>query len=222
MQTLFLVTGILLGCGLAWWAGKSYDRSQKKSMIRDLESRLRFSQGESLKLKEKVATMKGEVVSLQKNLNDQKLHHAEQLTTLGTSFKKGVLALGVCYFAVGITLGGVGAWFSATIQTEAKNIVEKAQLDFDARVAIEKAEYYKQKASGLTKDLKNMEEKFRALSVDKEVLVAKFRILLASMSPNQTLDGFGLDYSRLKKSLKNETRDQDAAIELPVLNMIKL
>ena len=215
MSAVFLMLGLLAGAAAAGWFVKSSEQIRFASRIRDLESKLRYSQGETLNLKEQITTVRAEITVVQKTLTEERAGHTAVLTQMAASFKKGILALAATYFAVGLAFGGTTGWFGASWRLGAREAGEKAHLEMDARLAELKVEPLQKQLDQSKESSSFFERALREERVARAVALTKLQILLESVYPQKAGDGLALDEQKLKRNLKDkiETAYQD----LPLL-----
>ena len=213
METAFILLGLLACAVLAWKAGQSIEQAKHLSRIRDLESKYRFSQGENSGLKEKLTGLQGEVAVLHKSLEEERDSKNIAIGRMAESFKKGLILAGVVYFAVGISLGGVVSWFATGARAEAKNLVRRTELELGRQLSDLKAEVLEKRVQEMQKTLEALRFELNEERVEKTVAVTKLQILLQSLSVQKGIEGFVLNYHKLRENLnreielKNSTRD---------------
>jgi hypothetical protein len=201
MESIFLTLGILLGGILAWWRAQSIERAKHVSRAQDLESKTRLAQGETLKLKEQVVKMNGEMAALRSSLDEERQSKTQALVQLALSFKKGLLALTTGYLAIGIIVGGTTGWLGAQAQNNHQPEMTQAQT---------KVEMYE-------KQIERLQYNFDANQIillkereEKAIAQAKLAILLESLSPKKGPEGFELDYAKLKEKLQNQASSESS------------
>ena len=213
MTTVFLMIGLLLGGITAWHFVKSMEQTRHLTRIRELESKYRFSQGENTDLKEQMISLRGEVAVLQKNLDEERVSKNTVIAGLTESFKKGVLVMGITYFACGISLGGVISWFAASARAEARGLVRTTELELNRQLAVLRAEVLEKQAGEMQKNIDALRLELTDEKVEKTVALTKLRILLQSLSSQKGVEGFVLDYQRLKENLNREIEVKPAQRE---------
>lgn len=203
--------------GLAVWSlAKKIEEARHLSRIRELESRFRLSQGEALNLKEQMASIKGEMAVLQRNLEEERVSKSAVINEMALSFRKGALTLTAIYFAVGISIGSVSSWFAATWRAEARMIQTSAIETVNYELFKIKAELYEKRAAENELDLKRAKEEAREERIQKVIALTKMQILLESLSPKRGEEGFLLDYQKLKKSIRNEMKAEPIGVKMGV------
>lgn len=216
MDILFLTMIAALAGAAVWSITKKTEEARHLSRIRELESRVRLSQGEALGLKEQMATIKGEMAVLQRSLEEERVGKTAALSAMALSLKKGALTLTAIYFAVGISLGSLSSWFAATWRAEAKMIRTSALETMSHELFKIKAELYEKRALENEQELKRIREEIHEERVQKAIALTKMQILLQSLSPKRGEKGFLLDYQKLKKSVRNEIKAEPIAVQMGV------
>lgn len=199
MSAVFLMLGLLAGGAGAWQWVKSSEQIRFASRIRELESKIRYSQGETLALKERLTVVQAQMAAAAQTLAEERSTHAAALSAMTASFKKGLLALTAAYFTVGLVFGGTAGWFGASWRLGARQTAEKSRLEMDARLA------------GLQVELlgKQLEELRHSSGI--------FELALRSVYPQKSGDGFFLDEQKLKKNLRDKIEIESSYQDLPVL-----
>ncbi len=221
MNNLIIFIEILFVGFVAWWSGKSLERTQNIARIRELESKTRLAQGESAGLKEQMGTLRSEVTSLQKSLNESRFAHTTSVTQLTQSFKKGLLVLTTVYFAVGLSLGGVFFWQAATWKIEKRSVSEKGEMELNTRLAQVQAQILEKQVDELQKNLEASRKAYQEEREQKTIVMTKLQILLSSLSFEKRIKGFALDYDKLKKNLKSKVDFSSGTQDFPVMAVTK-
>ena len=217
MNNLLIFIEIIFVGFVAWWSGKSLERTQNIARIRELESKARLSQGESSNLKEQLNVLRGEVGALQKSLNEARLAHTSSITQLTHSFKKGLLVLTTVYFSVGLSLGGVFSWQAATWRIEKRNVSQKAEMELNTRLAQVQTQILEKQADELQKNLEASQKAYQEEREQKTIVMTKLQILLSSLSFEKKVKGFVLNNDKLKKNLRSQVEFASSKQEFPVM-----
>ena len=143
MSALFLMLGLISGGAGAWWLVKFAAEGMYTARIRELESKLRYSQGETLTLKEQITAVRAQIAAAEKNLTEERAAHTSALCQMAASLKRGILALSAAYFTVGLVFGGTTGWLGASWKLGAHQGAEKSQLEVNAQLAELKVELLK-------------------------------------------------------------------------------
>ena len=218
MSALFTMLGILAGGGAAWYLVKSSEHLRYASRLRELESKFRYVQGETLTLKEQLITAKAQMAAAEKTLLDERTTHTALLSRVTESFKKGILVLTGAYFSVGLIFGGTAGWFGAGWKIGAGQAAERSQYEMDARLANLKAEFLQKQVDQLARSSDFFEQTLREERVAKAVAMTKLQILLDSVYPEKSGGRLQLDESRLRKNLKEKIEIDSPHSDLPILN----
>jgi hypothetical protein len=216
MELIFWTAAAALIGAVVWTIAKKTEEARHLSRIRELESRFRLSQGEALNLKEQMATMKGEMAALQRNLEEERVSKSAVINEMALSFRKGALMLTAVYFAVGISLGSVSSWFAATWRAEAKMIRANAVETVDYELFKIRAELYEKRATENELELKRVREEAREERIQKVIALTKMQVLLESLSPKRGEEGFSIDYQKLKKNIRNEMKAEPIGVSMGV------
>ena len=216
MGTTFWIVVTAFAAMGAWGLAKRLEETRHVSRIKELESKFRFSQGETLNLREQMAALRGEVTLLQKDLERERAGKAAALNEMALSLKKGALVLTAVYFAVGISLGSVSSWFAATWRAESKTVQVNAMEKMSYELFKIKAELYEKRALENENALEILKKEIQEERIQKVIALTKMQILLESLSPKRGEDGFLLDYQRLKKNIKNEMKAEPVAVKMGV------
>ncbi len=218
MSAVFLMLGLLAGGAGAWRLVKSSEQARFASRIRELESKIRYSQGETLAFKERLTAARAEMAAAAQTLAEERTHHAAALSTLLASFKKGILALTAAYFTVGLVFGGTAGWFGASWRLGARQASEKSQLEMNARLAGLQVELLGKQLDELRHSSGIFELALREEKVARVVAMTKLQILLESVYPQKSGEGFFLDEQKLKKNLRDKIEMEPSYQDLPVLH----
>ncbi len=216
METIFWALAAAVAGTAVWNLAKKMEESRQLSRIRDLESRYRLSQGEALNLKEQMATIRGEMGVLQKSLEQERGDKSAALAAMALSLRKGALVLTAVYFAVGISMGSVSAWFAATWRAESKTVQANALETMGHELFRIKAELYEKRAEENALELKRLREEIQEERIQKVIALTKMQILLESLSPRKGEEGFSIDYQKLKKNIKNEIKTEPISVKMGV------
>ena len=218
MSAIFLMLGLLAGGVGAWRLVKSSEQIRFASRVRELESKIRFSQGETLALNERLTAVQAQMAAAAQTLVDERTHHAAALSAMTASFKKGILVLTTAYFTVGLVFGGTAGWCGASWRLGARQTAEKYQLEMDARLAGLQVELLGKQLAELRRDSGIFEQALREEKVARAVAMTKLQILLESVYPQKSRDGFFLDEQMLKKKLSSKIEPESSYQDLPVLH----
>ncbi len=218
MSAIFLMLGLLAGGAGAWQLVKSSEQTRFASRIRELESKIRFSQGETLALKERLTVVQTQMAVAAQTLSEERTHHAAALSAMTASFKKGILALTAAYFTVGLVFGGTTGWFGASWRLGARQTAEKSRLELDARLAGLQVELLGKQLEELRRSSGIFELAMREEKTARAVATTKLQILLESVYPEKSGEGFFLDEQKLKKNLRDKIEMESSYQDLPVLH----
>lgn len=216
MSAIFLMLGLLAGGSAAWWLVKSSEQLRYASRIRELESKFRYTQGETLILKEQLAAVRTQMAAAEKTLGEERANHATALSMMAASLKKGILVLTAAYFSVGLVFGGSTGWLGASWKLGAQETAEKSRLEMDARLAGVKVELLEKQLDQLKQSSTFFERALREERVARAVAMTKLQILLESVYPQKSGGGLALDEQRLKENLKNKI-EVETSYDLPML-----
>lgn len=212
MQGFLTLFGCALGAGISWWVVRSFEQTRFRSTIQALEAKLRYSLGESSQLKEQITHLQGETVSLRKTLDDERIDKTRAMAQLTESFKKGILMLGTGALCFGLILGGGTSWWTATVQADSKHRMVRTELEIDARLAGLKVDVLEKQIQDLRVTLDRLTNILADERAEKNVASAKLQILLESLSFNKGIEGFGVNYEKLRQNLQTpepQTAPQD-------------
>ena len=218
MSAIFLLLGLLAGGAVATWFVSSSEHTHYTSRVKDLESKLRYAQGETVNLKEQLTSVRAQVLVTEKTLMEERLNHTTALSAMTVSFKKGILALTTAYFTVGLVFGGSAGWFGASWRVGGNQAGEKSRLEMGARLAELKSDLLQRQLDQLKESSTFFERALREERVARAVALTKLQILLESVIPQKSGEGFSLDEQRLKKNLKDKIEVESAYPEMPVLH----
>ena len=218
MSAIFLMMGLTAGAAAAWWLVQSSEQARFGARVRELESKLRYSQGETLGLKEQLTVVRTQMAAAEKTLADARANHAAALSGMAASFKRGLLALTTAYFTVGLVFGGTAGWFGASWKLGAGQTGEKARLEMEAGLGELKVELLQKQLNRLEQSSDFFERALREERVARAVALTKLQILLESVYPQKSGDGLALDEQRLKKNLKDKLELETPYQDLPMLH----
>jgi hypothetical protein len=212
--TFFIV---LTGCAVAWWGAKTYERMKHAGRIRDLESKIRLAQGETFQLREQVSLLKGEVSVLHKTITEERVSKQTALTAMTESFKRGMLTVGMMAMAAGIAVGGGVSWQAATWRVEAQKAGLHYETELQNRLNALKVEYLEKQLNRYEKEMDRYRIGWQEEQVEKAVAQTKLEIIMNSLAPQKGIEGFALDYKKMKDSLKQNPEKGIVAEDLALL-----
>ena len=216
MSAIFLIIGLFAGAAGIGWFVKSSQEARFGARVRELESKLRFSHGEILNLKENLTTVRAQAVAAEKTLTEERMQHTTALSMMAASFKRGILALTAAYFTAGLVFGGSAGWFGASWKLGASEAREKTQFEMDARLAGLKAELLQKQVDRLAQSSDFFEKALREERVVRAVAMTKLQILLESVTPVKGGEGFWVDDQKLKKNLKDKVEVDVSYKDFPI------
>lgn len=133
MVIINFIFGMLAAAAAAWWVTRTVTERKQNTLIYNLESKIKTAESSALHLKEQVGTLRGEVVSLQKTLSDERVSKQEALNSLTGAFQKGIIGIAMAAFVTGSGIAGGFAWMAsgwhAELKLSAKNTEEKVQYE---------------------------------------------------------------------------------------------
>ncbi|MDA9101101.1 hypothetical protein N9K06_00345 [Omnitrophica bacterium] len=208
-MTIFIGLCAFMAGGFgAWHLTRKFQDSRLEGRVHDLESRLRYTQQESAKLKETLAVQRGESSALKNTLQQERTHHANRYLKLGVGFRNALLftTFGT-FFMTSAVVGGL-AWFTSSIWNESRvsRVIAEAEtsaLFYQTKVSeLQAALTFKQS------ELSDLKTRLVDQQVEKEVAVTKLQILLDSLSFQGGVQGFTIDYQKLRDNLKSNIEGQ--------------
>jgi hypothetical protein len=185
--------------------------------VRELESKIRLAQGETFQLREQLSLLKGEVSILQKTLGEERISKQNALATLTESFKRGILATGMMALAAGVVVGGGVSWQAATWRVEAKKAADGYEIEMQNRVNSLKVEFMERQITRYEKELDHYRLAWHDEQVAKAVAQTKLEILMSSLAPQKGVEGFVLDYKKMKNGLKENAKPALSGEDLALL-----
>lgn len=198
-----IIIGSVVACGMAaWWGTKTYERVKAAARVRELESKIRLAQGETVQLREQLGLLKGELSILQKTLSEERVSKQTALAAISESFKRGVFAVGTMALAVGVISGGSVSWQAATWRAEAQKAHHNYEADLQNRLNGLKVEFMEKQILRYEKELDQYRGAWHEEQVQKAVAQTKLEIIMTSLAPQKGVEGFALDYKKLKNGLK--------------------
>lgn len=193
-----IILGFILVFG-SWSVGRALEKSRQARHLHDLEAKLRIAHTETSGLREQMSVLKGQMLTLQKNLDEERESKASALREMALSFQKQMMAGAICFFAAGGILTGSLSWYVASVRAEAKHAVQTTAKTLEYQLASVRMELYEKEMGRLEKSLEAAEAALIEDRVEKTVAVTKLKIILESLSREKT--GFELDFQKLEREL---------------------
>ena len=206
MQMVQMMLGLGVGALLTWWIVRYVESSKHLSRIHELETQVRFGRGESSELKEQMLGLRHAISSAERTLNEERLDKANVVARMSQSFKKGMLVFGTVYLFSGVLLGGTASWFWSATQTDSQMTRRVMEKELTMRIAELKAELLGKQMISLENKVNGLESELLEVRVEKTIAQTKLRILLDSLSHERGIQGFVIDYEKMKKNLKKEIK----------------
>ncbi len=160
------------------------------------------------------------MISLQKTLSQERLSNKTTVSAMTESFRRGLISTGLITFALAFLAGGGMFWKAAHWKMEAAYLQSQAQTKTENQLNALKVELYEKQMLRMEKDLEIFRKAWFEQQVAKTVAQTKLEIIMNSLSAKKDVEGFRLNYKKMKHGLQDKAQDVLKPEDLLLLKQI--
>lgn len=220
MSWFLILSGSLSAAAAAWWGTRFFSKRAYVRHIETLEQKVLQAEGQATQFKQQIGSLRGEVVSLQKTLSEERISKQESLAALSQSFQRAFLGISIVGFIMGGVMTGGISWIAAGWRAEAKFAVQNTDQRIQFELTKLKLELLEKQFGQSEKDRAHFQSAWEKEQILRTAAETRLETLMGGLALPQSLGGLPIDPPKLESKSENSVKKNPFPEDFSLLKQI--